>query len=154
MLIESKHFGNITIDEDKILTFKEGLIGLPDKKKFALIYESEEEQPLFSWLQSLDDKSFALPVINPFMVFPEYNPVVDDALLEKLGELYEEDLLVFTVVVVPEDMKKMTVNLKGPIIVNAKTKKSMQIMVQNEDYTVRHSLYERIQKFQQLKVGE
>ena len=41
MSVNTKLFGEIEIEQDKIITFEKGLIGLPDLKKFALITDAE-----------------------------------------------------------------------------------------------------------------
>ena len=54
----------------------------------------------------------------------------------------EEDLFVFVTVTVPTDLTKMTVNLQGPILINANEKKGAQIIVEGNDYPVRFPIYE------------
>lgn len=151
MLVQTKHFGEIDLAEDKIITFENGLMGFEDCKRYTLLFNSEREKPVISWLQSLDQKDVALPVINPLLVKEDYNPVVDDELLKGIGELTEENLAIFLTVTVPADIKKMTSNLKAPIIINADTKKGCQIIVDNQDYQVRYPIYE---KFMTAKEGK
>jgi len=50
-------------------------------------------------------------------------------------------LAVFCTVTVPEDLTKMTINLKAPIIVNADTLKGVQLIADNEDYAVKYPIY-------------
>lgn len=59
MAVETKMFGTIEIEEEKIITFDKGLIGLPDLKKFALITDAEETETHIQWLQSLDEPTMA-----------------------------------------------------------------------------------------------
>ena len=74
MVAETKFFGTVDIEEDKIIEFPMGIIGFEDYKKFALIYDSErEERSKISWLQSLDEPVLALPVINPIDIMDEYS---------------------------------------------------------------------------------
>ena len=43
---------------------------------------------------------------------------------------------------VPSDLTKMTVNLKGPIIVNAAEKKACQVIIEGDEYAVKFPIYD------------
>lgn len=148
MLVKTKYFGDIEVDNDRVITFDDGIFGFSNCKEFTVIYENE----VFCWLQSVEDKEVALPMIPTTIIFPDYCPKVEDDLILKIGELSQEDLIIYTVVVVPQDIKNMTTNLKAPIIVNTKTKKSIQVIL-NDDYEVKHNLYNYLQQLKQ-KAGE
>lgn len=143
MLVKTKFFGEIDLSEEKIITFQKGIIGFEECKRFTILFDSEkEERPVISWLQSLDEQALALPIINPLIVKKDYNPVVEDELLKHLGELTEENLVIFLAMTVPGDLTKMTVNLKAPFIINADQRQGAQLIVDNPDYEVRYNVYE------------
>lgn len=142
MLVKTKFFGDVDLPEEKILTFDRGLIGLGDYKKYTILYDCEKEDTNISWLQSVDEPALALPVIRPWLVKEDYNPTVEDELLTSLGELTEENLVILLTMTVPSDIKEMTVNLKAPIVINADTRKGVQIIVENQDYEVKYKVYE------------
>ncbi|MBE5951503.1 MAG: flagellar assembly protein FliW [Lachnospiraceae bacterium] len=147
MLIKTRYFGEIDVDEAKILTFDDGLIGFENLKKFTLIYNNETEASSnVTWLQSLDEPLVAFPVINPFYVMTDYNPIVEDEVLIPLGELKEDSTAIFLTLTVPSDITKMTTNLKAPIIINAETKKGCQVIAENPEYVVKYNIYDVIQK--------
>lgn len=147
MVITTKVFGEIEIDDAKIITFDGGIIGFPDLKKFTLLYDSEKAGGI-KWLQSLDEPAFAMPVMDPLAVKETYNPVVEDELLKPLGELNPEEILVLVTVTVPKDLTKMSVNLQAPIVLNAENKKGCQIIVDNEggEFPVKFMIYDILQK--------
>ncbi|MBO5354376.1 MAG: flagellar assembly protein FliW [Lachnospiraceae bacterium] len=152
MLIKTRYFGEIDVDDQKVITFDEGLIGFENLKKFTLIYNNEtEESSVITWLQSLDEPRMALPVISPFYVKKDYNPVVEDEVLAGLGELQPENTVIFLTLTVPSDITRMTTNLKAPIIINAETKKGCQVIAENADYVVKYNIYEVIQKMKEKK---
>ena len=152
MLVKTRCFGEIDLEEDKILTFDNGIMGFEDLKKFTILYDNEEEEtPMISWLQSLDEEALAIPVINPLAVKPDYNPIVEDELLGSLGTITEENVVILLSVTVPKDVKKTTVNLKAPFIINSDTKKGCQLIVENSDYEIKYNIYEAIQN---MKKGE
>ena len=147
MLITTKCFGEVEINDEKIIEFEAGILGFEQYKKYTLIFDSSsEEAPVISWLQSVEMPSLALPVVNPFVVKEDYNPVVEDEVLKNIGEFADEDLAVFVVLTVPADVKKMTANLRAPIIVNSNTRMGCQIITENQDYPVRYEVYEALSK--------
>ena len=115
-------------------------------KQFTILYDCEKENSNISWLQSVDEPTLALPVIKPWLVKEDYNPVVEDELLSHIGELTEENLVILLTMTVPSDIKKMSVNLKAPIIINADTRKGAQIIVENQDYEVKYKIYDVLNK--------
>lgn len=44
MKADSRIFGKIEIEDDKIITLEKGMIGFPDLNHFALIYDEEKEK--------------------------------------------------------------------------------------------------------------
>ena len=74
-----------------------------------------------------------------------------DELLKGLGDLNEENLLVLVTVSIPSDLTKMTVNLKGPIVINSETRKACQVIVEGNDYVVKFPIYDILQA---RKAGE
>ena len=143
MRINTRYFGTVDLDDDKVIVFDEGLFGFEEYKKFALIFNNEaKERPAISWLQSVDEQALALPVMIPTVVKPDYNPVVEDDALETLGDWNEDNISVLVTVTVPEDLKDMTTNLKAPIIINTDTMKGVQTVVENQDYEIRFKIYD------------
>lgn len=153
MIINTRLFGDIDIDEQKIITFDTGIVGFDYLKNFTLIHEAEKESKTVLWMQSVDEPEMAIPVLNPLMVKPDYNPVVEDEIIRGLGKIEEEQIFVLVTLSVPADIKEMSVNLKAPVIINPGTLKACQVIVENEDYPIRFKVYE-ILKEDQKKDGE
>ncbi len=138
----TKLFGEIGIDEQKVITFPEGIIGFGQLKRFLLIHDSEMENRKIAWLQSIDEPAFALPVMDPLVIKPDYNPVIEDELLNNIGEKTENELFVVVILKVPSDITNMTVNLKAPVIINPDTRLGCQILADNEDYQIKYPIYD------------
>ena len=154
MKANTRIFGEIDIDESKIITFVNGMVGFPDMKKFTLIYDEEKKNKGgIMWFQSLDEPEFAMPVMEPTVILPEYNTTVNNELLSPLGELTSDNLYVLVTVTVPSDITKMTANMKGPIIINTDTLLASQIVVEN-DMQVRFPIYEILKARKEEKAGE
>jgi len=146
MKVNTRIFGEIDIEDDKIITFPGGIVGFPELTQFTLIHDEEKGVGAgIRWLQSLQEENFAMPVMDPLVVKEDYNPEVNDELLEAAGELTPDNMLVLVTVTVPSDITNMTVNLRGPIIINAEEKKACQIIVDGEEYPVKYPIYEILQ---------
>ena len=144
MKADTRLFGPIEIEDEKIIEIGQGIIGFPDLKHFTLIFDSEREQKsAIHWLQSMDDGDIAMPVIVPGELIPDYRPTVNDELLEGLGELTPENTYILVTVRVPENIEDISVNLKAPIVINTDTNKGSQVIVE-DDFEVRHKIYDLI----------
>lgn len=151
MQITTKVFGVIEVADDKNIHFPKGIIGFPDLKDFALIHDEEKGIGSIHWLQSIQEPAFAMPVMDPLLICPDYNPKADDELLNNLGELNPEEMLVLVTVTIPKDLTQMSANLKGPIVINAAEKKAIQVIVEGDDYQVKFPIYDILNK---KKAGE
>ena len=102
MKITTRIFGEVEIADDKIICFENGIIGFPELKKFALIHDEEKGTNAgIRFLQSLDEPTFAMPVMDPLVVKPDYDPQVDDELLAAAGDINPENILVLVTVTIP-----------------------------------------------------
>lgn len=146
MKAKTRLFGEIDIQEDKIITLESGMIGLPDMQKFTLIYDEEKgSKDSIMWLQSMDDPQTAFPVISPIAVKEDYSPIINEELLESLGKMSEETIFVLVTMTVPSNIENMTVNLKAPIIINTQNNKGAQVIVEN-DLPIQYKIYELLKK--------
>lgn len=147
MLITTRVFGDVDIAEDKIISFPGGIVGFPELKRFTLLYDQEKgtDCPI-KWLQSIEEPGFALPVMDPLLVKTDYNPVIEDELLKPIGELKEENTVVFVGINVPSDLTRMTVNLQAPLIINADERKGCQVILEGDAYPIRYEIYDILQK--------
>jgi flagellar assembly factor FliW len=155
MLVNTRHFGEIELDEGKIVYFENGILGFEDYKEYTLLYDDEEgERPDISWLQSLEEPALAIPVISPFIVKKDYNPEIEDELLKPLDGVSDENAVVLVSITVPSDIEKITANLKAPFIINSETRKGAQIIVENSNYEVKHPFYEQLKAYKATKEGK
>lgn len=144
--VNTRVFGKIAVEDDKIIRFESGILGFPDLKDFTLIYNLEKGNDSgIKWLQSLQEPGFALPVMNPDLVMPGYEPKFSQELLAPLGENIEnEEILMLVTVTVPKDITKTTVNLRAPIIINVNTCKAVQLINDDENYSIKHAIYDSL----------
>lgn len=145
MIIETTHFGNVEINEENILDFQEGILGFEGINKFGIINSEDPESP-FCWIQAIEKPELAFALVDPFAIKKDYDFELNDEKASSLGVEDPSQVAVYAIVVIPEDTKKTSMNLKAPIIVNTKTKKAAQIILDSDKYTVRHFILDELQK--------
>lgn len=137
-------FGEIDIPDEKLIHFKDGIVGFPFMKDFALINDEENPDNSILWLQSMDEEQFALPVIDPYGIMPDYKPTVDEELLKSID--YTDQIpYVLVTLTVPPKIEDLTANLKAPIVINMDNNKGVQVIVE-DDYEVKFRIYEILKK--------
>ena len=144
MEINTELFGKIQIDEDAIIDFETGLPGFTEAKRFTLVEDKEHLTGVFCCLQSVDDPALAFTLLDIFSVMPEYNPLVDKREISDIGEYEKEDLDIYNILCMADNIVDVTVNLKAPIVVNVKTKKGKQVIVDNEEYSIKYRIFEKL----------
>lgn len=143
MKINTRIFGEIEIADEKIITFEKGIIGFPEMRHFALLHNEEKgKEAGIRFLQSIEEPEFAMPVMDPLIVKPDYDPEVDDELLACVGELNGDNILVLVTATIPSDLTKMSVNLQGPIVINVDEHKACQMIVDGSLYPVKFPVYD------------
>lgn len=152
MKADTRIFGSIEIADDKIITLERGMIGFPELKHFALIFDQEKEDHLIMWFQSMDDGDIAFPVMEPHRAMEDYQPQISVEMTSSLGDFRDQDAYLLSVVTVPSQVEKLTCNLQAPIIINTNNNKAVQVIVEN-DYPIKYSLAHLIKKNTE-KAGE
>ncbi len=145
MKINTRKFGEIKIDEKKILTMPEGLPGFSGFECFILI-EDPETAP-FCLFQSTQEPNLALIIMNPFLFKPDYKIDLEGFIVARSWQdVLIEDLLVYVVVNIIQgnSEKKITANLIGPLIINSKNNEAIQLAVSNSSYSHQHNILEHL----------
>lgn len=138
MLIQTRDFGEMEIDERDVITFVEPIFGFEDYRKYVLM-EHEELNPHFVWLQSIEEPMVCFVLANPRELVPDYEvnlPAETAAALGEGGTLY------FVLTVIRDPYYDSTVNLKSPVVINTQTGKAMQVILE-EAYPIRQPLVQK-----------
>lgn len=136
MLIETSRFGRIEVDDSKIMTFLEGLLGFPESHRFALIQSSAD--PVFYWLQSVDNPRLAFVVCDPRTFVPDYQVPIRKDDVDALGLADLSDCQVMVVVNKVNDC--LTANLLGPLVIGLQSLRAKQLVLSDKRYGTRHQL--------------
>lgn len=143
MHLETRFFGNLEIDESKVIFFQEGIPGFEHLKKFLFMLDEVEDSP-FCWLQSIEDIDIVFTLFDVFKYIKDYNPMVEEEFITSIGDFKKGDLLIYTIANITKDIKKISINLKAPIIINMESNKAKQIISTNDDYPIKYYIYEDI----------
>ncbi len=137
MVFESKNLGKIEYTQEEVVKFEKGILAFEDKKDFLIIRNEDTD---FYYLQSLEDAEITFILADLKELMPEYNPEVAVEQLVELGEI-KNNLAIYNICTVQEEIKDMTVNLVGPIVINLDANKGKQVIVTKDEYTVKHKLF-------------
>lgn len=141
MEIITKAKGKIEITEDRLLTIPEGLFGFEDYKNYALV---DSDYDPFIWLQSCDDPNVAFLIVDPFLICSEYETDIDDESLNKIDITKPEDIIIMTIVTIPHDGSAITANFQGPLVINKKNKKCMQVILNDNRWSTKVNIVEAL----------
>jgi len=144
MVLETQHFGNIEISEEDIIEFERGLPGFEDNKRFTILEKVGDDNP-FKWLQSIDSNTLAFVIVQPQMFKDHYEVKIDDNVAAELELEDVSEVIVYSIVTIPQEISKMTANLKAPILINAKKNKGCQMMLDDERYQFKHGILQELQ---------
>ena len=145
MKIKTRKFGEIEIDEKKILSMPKGLPGFPGFERFVLIEDSKSAP--FCWFQSLEEPNLALIIMSPFLFKPDYEIDLKGFIISRGWKDVEiKDLLIYVVINIfeGEKEKRITANLIGPLIINSKNNEVIQVAVSNSTYSHQHNVLESV----------
>jgi len=115
--------------------FPWGLPGFPHLRRFALV-ETPAMEPSM-WLRSATAARVALPLVDPWAWFRDYEPLLPAYAYVTLELSGDEDAIVANVVLPAEAGRPPTVNLFAPIIINRRTRIGRQIVLENSAYEIR-----------------
>lgn len=138
MKINTKYHGEVEYSDKDVIKITKGIPGFEGLHDFILF--DFEGNPYFKILHSVKDNDVGLMTINPFEFINKYEIKLSDAVIEELKILKEEDVLILTTVTLNSDIKKITTNLKAPIIINKSTKLGEQIILDSNEYEIKYQL--------------
>ena len=140
MILDTKAYGRVEIEESQLLDFPQGLLGFEEYRKFALI--DAHKKPFF-WLQSTEEARIAFILIKPSIFHEGYDPGISREDYDDIGAAGVEDCLVFAIVTVPES-GPMTANLQGPLYICKKTRQGKQCISPRDEYRTKHDILEEM----------
>tara|TARA_B100000029_G_scaffold441620_1_gene459570 strand:+ start:84 stop:542 length:459 start_codon:yes stop_codon:yes gene_type:complete len=140
LTFQNAKFGEVTVDRGNVLNFTQGLPGFERHRDYGLV-EVEEEVPLLRLL-SIDEPRLGFVIVDPMLLWSEYDPEIGEEDLQSLGISRIEQLAIYCIVTLSSEPGQVTVNLKGPICINTETMQAKQMILVDEQYSTKHSILE------------
>ena len=144
MKIKTTRFGEIEVNQQDIIRFKEGILGFEQHKNFTIV--DPNDTTLIMWLQCIDAPQIAFPIIEPQIFKPDYCPVLMPTDMNAIELQQPMDSKVYTILTIPADFTQMNANLKAPIVINLKKNIAKQIVLQDNKLTVKHEMYKDLKR--------
>ncbi len=140
---EEKQQDVIQCEEKDLIHFKDGLFGFEEYKKFIpLAVDEEDDSGAMIYLQSVDEEHLSFLMMNPFLLTEDYKPALSIEDNNALALEKEEDMACYVMCVIKDTPEESTVNLRCPIIINVLTRQAKQVILDTDQYGLRHALKE------------
>jgi flagellar assembly factor FliW len=139
LVIESTRFGKVEIDESIVLEFESGMIGFPEHRRYVILKQRDDS--VFMWLHSVDDGGLAFPIVLPWVFHWDYEVKLSDEDMGAIGVERADQISIYCVVSVGADVRKATINLFSPIVVNNDDRRARQVINTAEGYATRDPLF-------------
>ncbi|MEO6866935.1 MAG: flagellar assembly protein FliW, partial [Gaiellales bacterium] len=139
LTLESTRFGTIEVPDAIRLTFPGGMIGFPDQTEYVLLKQRPDS--VFMWLHSTSDAALAFPVVLPWAFHWEYEVKLGDEDLESIEVENASQISIMCVVNVGDDVRKGTINLFSPIVINNDERIAKQVINTADGYSTRDPLF-------------
>ena len=136
MIVATSRFGNMEVDESRLLHFPQGILGFPDQSDYALIQTSEDSD--FYWLQAVGRPELAFVVCDPRLMVPDYRVPIKAEDLEQIDLDSPDGAQVF--VIVNKIDETLTGNLQGPLIINTASRIGRQLVLSDRRFSTRYPL--------------
>lgn len=137
--LETKYFNEVQVDDKKFIYFEDGIPGFEERHRFTLINPSDEPDLFF--LQSIEDPEVCFVMMYPALLIGDYSIEINDDIVRKLDIKVPEDIAVYTIVNMKEDLKESTANLKAPVIINFKNQRAIQGILDKTDFTTKEKVF-------------
>jgi flagellar assembly factor FliW len=135
LVVRSDLLGELKLNPGDVFLFAQGILGFPECRRFALLRGLHDG---LYWLQSMEYSALAFLLVDPFTVVDSYVADVAASQLADLGAASATDIAILAMVTLPSSGgDSPTVNLRGPLAINFRTRRAKQIVSHEGDYSVR-----------------
>lgn len=126
------------IDKPSTIFFEQGIPGFENLRYFTFEYV-EGDLPM-RLMKSVENQEVNLLVTSPFYFYPEYEWELSETMKDELSIKTEADIEIWSIITVPEDPAKSTLNLLAPVVLNINAKIGMQLILHDSSYSSRTPL--------------
>ncbi|MBI5837359.1 MAG: flagellar assembly protein FliW [Candidatus Eisenbacteria bacterium] len=135
MKLNNSQFGEVDLPDGAVYEFKHGLLGFEELRRFGYLHL--DEYAPFDWLIAVDEPEICFPVVSPLLLNPKYVVPLGEVERRALGSVPEDPVVPLVIVSVGTGQPHVTANMRGPIMLNPKSHKGMQVVLFESGYPVR-----------------
>ena len=138
MIVKTTRFGDVEVENNRVITFAKGLLGFPKYKQYVLIEPGEDG--FFWWLQSVETPDLAFVVTDPSLFVVSYQVPIHQEQMREMGLDSLDDAQVFVIVNKRDNV--LSGNLQGPLVIHVKNRTGEQLVLSDRRFTTRVPLIE------------
>jgi flagellar assembly factor FliW len=139
MNITSTRFGGLEVPDETLLSFPSGLLGFPEWTRYVIL-DHDTDVP-FKWLHCAEEASLAFVVIDPALFNENYRITISPEARHEVEGNETDELGLAVILTIPsDDPSAVTANLRGPLILNPRTRLCKQLVL-SEDYPTRYPIF-------------
>ena len=139
MELNTRLFGVITYAEEDIISFPSGIPSFEEEREFLLLPIEGGDGALLC-MQSVKTPALSFILMNPFSLDGSYAPVLRENERKTLQVERDQDLCFHVLCAMKRPLTDSTINMKCPIAVNPDARIAMQVILDTDDYHMRHPL--------------
>tara|TARA_R110000868_G_scaffold218576_2_gene469160 strand:- start:86361 stop:86831 length:471 start_codon:yes stop_codon:yes gene_type:complete len=134
-------FGEVTLREDRLINFAQGLLGFNECTTFGLSKLPNTDESPIMLLQCVNAPEIGFLVADPKILgLTIKDEDVSKALKEAGMSKESTQVLVILTMYDQEDSYYLTANLRAPLLVDSRTRQARQHILSSKEYTTQHKL--------------
>ena len=137
MRVMTRRFGELEVADNDIITFPRGILGFEEVRQYILL----EGSGPFGFLQAIEEPDLTFVVVDPRTIVPEYKIEVPRQGVEEIGIEDANEAVVLTIVTIPAEPRKMTINLQAPLLINSSNRLAKQVVLTDHGYDLRYPVF-------------
>lgn len=123
---------DIEYTDSDVITFEEGLIGLPQLRRLVVI--SQPEIAPFFWLASVEATETAFLVLDPQAYLDSYTPRLPAETRARIGLQADEEPLLLAITRITPEWHESTLNLRAPLVISTGAMRGTQPVLAETNY--------------------
>ena len=139
MEIQTLRYGTVEIEDSKVLSIRDGLLGFPAQKRYVILDRCGDSP--FKWFQCVDDPGLSFVIVDPREFRPAYNVHLSSQHLRDISAAEADEVVIAAIVTLASNIRNITMNLQGPLIINLRTMEAKQIALENTEYTTKEPVF-------------
>jgi flagellar assembly factor FliW len=136
-ILESRCFGSLSVAEEEIFRFPDGLPGFEELHEFLVL--SPPELAPVQFLLSVQEPDVTFPILRVSCLC-DYAPKIEAVELEALGATDPSAVVVYAILTFHHEREEATANLRAPVLINPTVRLGKQVILSDSTHPLRHPL--------------